>query len=573
MLTYKNDPLLFDNASEPKDYITAKDIDNEDLIFLKEGVLNLYSALVKKKDFKRTDKFNILLRRIPYISGEKVTTEFINLLNKHHSSKENYIKFREEIADYCYLKERIPLNQFNGWIKRKEIPFIAIRILSYKLVNETKIMSYFFSLCDKISGLSSPGFSPPVTLEKCLDPKNIYFIGTAFGDGGFERETTWSLADGTLEKDKLFYSEEYIRFIIGILKEVYKIKTFNISKPHGNQKKLTISNKFFCRFINFFFDIPFSYKDERLQVPKIFNHNNKKDEYLFWRGLSDTDGSFRNFAKTFTLGMKQRKLLAEFSKFLNWKDISHSRKGQHLNVFANSLNKYAEIVGSSHPRKQKILLRQLEDGPSHQVFRGINKNNMIRGYFDLSKIPNLRVYLDDLFKKIFRNKNITNIMKKTGASRQTVHNWKNNVTAIPFSLIKKFYKGYTFYLLSKYDYIFTIGKKGSNKVYLPTKLTDKINFFASCVRPTKRGLCLNIRGNPKAKRYKEQIEEFFKIKFNYIPSREYRCESSIINIFFKTFFVYDTPWKSYNKENIKKLQKKWIIKDKEQKAQKKYYYT
>ena len=54
MLTYRNDPLLFDKASQPKDYITLKDLaDNRDLIFLKGNILNLYSALVKKKDFKR----------------------------------------------------------------------------------------------------------------------------------------------------------------------------------------------------------------------------------------------------------------------------------------------------------------------------------------------------------------------------------------------------------------------------------------------------------------------------------------------------------------------------------------
>ena len=141
MLTYKNDPLLFDKANEPKNYLTLRDLSkkNIDLIFFKKNILNLYSALVKKKDFERNkNKFSILLSRMPYISGKIFTIDFLKTLEKVYSKEDYYIKFREEIANYCNLKMRIPLRQFDNWIKKEKIPFVAIRVLASNFDNEPK---------------------------------------------------------------------------------------------------------------------------------------------------------------------------------------------------------------------------------------------------------------------------------------------------------------------------------------------------------------------------------------------------------------------------------------------------
>lgn len=555
MLTYRNDPLLIEEANDPARYDSVRDIKNKDLIFLHKDVLNLYSALVKKKDFERKEKcVSFLLSRMPYVSGNKVSEVFLRKLNQVYSKERDYIKFREEIANYCNLKHRITLQQLKGWIKRKIFPFVAIRILASQFKDELRIMSDIFLKGNKISGSSSTGFLPPLKLNDCFDNLNVYFIGSAFGDGGFSGEVMWTLVDGTLQEKELFHSIKFIEFIKKILEDIYKIKEFTILKSK-NKVVLVVSNKFFCRYLNFFFDLPFSYKGERLQVPKLFDYNPRENEGLFWRGLSDTDGSFRDATTTFTIGMKQKILLKEFGEFLRKNRIEYSLRGQHLNVLTNSLAKYANCVGSSHPRKQGILIKQLMRGPSHKILLGPNKDNLINDYFDLSRIPDIRIYVGGLFQEIFRDLSITQIMQKTNVSRQTVHNWKNNFTAMPFSLLKESYKGNVLKLLSMYKCEFTIGKKGSNKASLPIKITDKIKLFASCVRPTKRGLCLNIRKNQESMNYKKQIEDFFKVRFNYIPSKEYICESSIVNVFFETFFRYGLPWEAYNVKDVRRLKK------------------
>jgi len=560
MLTYRNDPLLIEEANDPAMYSTVRDMKNKDFIFFREDILNLYSALVKKKDFKRKAKcFSFLLLRMPYVSGDKVIEIFLRKLNQVYSKEKNYIKFREEIANYCNLKHRITLQQLNGWIKQKKLPFVAVRMIASKFKDESKIMADLFSKAEKISGSSSSGFLPPSRLKDCFNDLNMYFVGAAFGDGGFSGEVMWTLVDGALKSRELFHSVKFIELIKKILKDEYNINKFTILKSK-NKVVLVVSNKFFCRYLNFFFDLPFSYKGEKLQVPRLFRFNRKENEYLFWRGLSDTDGSFRESTTTFTIGMKQKRLLNEFGGFLRKKGIAYSQRGQHLNVLTNSLAKYAHYVGSSHSRKKEILLNQLKKGPSHRVFMGLNKENIKGNCFELTKIPKIRVYISKISKNVFNDKSVTEIMKVTGASRQTVHNWKNNVTAMPLAILSRVYQGNFLQLLSKGRFFFTMGKTGSNKAYLPIKITDKISKFASCVRPTMRGLCLSVRSNQEALSYKGQIESYFGISFKYISSREYRCESSIVNLFFKTFFVYDLPWKAYGKEEIKELRKKWIIK-------------
>jgi len=562
MLTYKNDPLLIEEASDPSMYDTLKDLKNKNIIFFHKDILNLYSALVKKKDFERKEKCaSFLLLRMPYVSGNKVREIFLRKLNQVYSKEKNYIKFREEMTNYCNLKHRITLQQLKGWIKRKIFPFVAVRILASQFKDELRIMSDIFLKGDKISGSSSTGFLPPLRLKDCFNDLNMYFIGAAFGDGGFSEEVAWTFVDGTLKKQELFHSVKFIELIKMILENIYKIRKFTILKSK-NKVVLTVSNKFFCRYINFFFDLPFGCKGERLQLPTLFDYNSIENEYLFWRGLSDTDGSFRDATTTFTIGMKQKRLLKEFGEFLRKREITYSQRGQHLNVLTNSLAKYANCVGSSHPRKSEILLNQLKKGPSHRIFIGLNKENISSDYFELTKIPNIRVYIGKIYKNVFKNKSITEIMKVTGASRQTVHNWKNDVTAMPLAILSRVYQNDVLQLLSKGKFFFTMGKTGSNKICLPIKITDKISKFASCVRPTMRGLCLSIRNNQEALSYKRQIESLFDIDFKYISSREYRCESLIINIFFKTFYIYDLPWKVHSEEDIKRLKGKWMVKRK-----------
>jgi len=57
----------------------------------------------------------------------------------------------------------------------------------------------------------------------------VYFIGAAFGDGGFSGEVMWTLVDGTLKEQELFHSVKFIEFIKRILEDVYRIKKFTKS--------------------------------------------------------------------------------------------------------------------------------------------------------------------------------------------------------------------------------------------------------------------------------------------------------------------------------------------------------
>lgn len=555
MLNYKTDPLLFDKAKNPKNYLTVKDIKSK-LIFLNKNILNLYSAFIKKNDFKKyKNKKYYILRRLPYLKGKESTKLFLKLVNQKYNKNNNYIKIREEIANYCQIKNRINLKNFKEWIDKNNIPLIAARIIASKFKKEFKVLAGLIKHAEKIICINTPGFYPPITIEGCLTNKNIYFIGAAYGDGGFCSENIWHFCDGG-KKEDLIHAKQYVKNIANLIKSVYKIDNIKIKKL-DNQFVIDLPNKFFTRYLNFFFDLPFNKKDDKLNLPGLITKYKQEKTNIFYRGLCDTDGSYRKFSNNFTLGMRQNILLINFTKLLDKNKIQHTIRKiishtLHINVSIENLNKFAEIIGSSHPRKQNILFNHLKKGPTHNSFKGIKKENIISNLFNITKLKKLRVYSNNLLDNI----TINDIIIKTKIHRQTAHNWKKGKSAVPLETLQKLLKNsklQLLQLLSKKKYKFTIGTTGSNKAHLPIKISKDIIKYGSCVRSNKRGLYLNIRKNPDALNYKRKIEDLFKIKFKYTKSKEFQCNSQIADAFFRTFFIYGKSWHSYNNDKIEKL--------------------
>lgn len=556
MFTYKTDPLLFDEAKNPKNYLTVKNLKSK-LIFLDKSILNIYSALIKRNDFEKSkNKKYYVLRRLPYLYGKKVTKIFLNYINKLYNKNNGYKKLREEIANYCQLNNRINLKNFKEWIIKNNIPLIAARVVASKSKQEYKILANLIKHTEKIISVGTHGFYPPPTIEECLTDKNIYFIGAAYGDGGFCSENLWHFCDGGKEED-LIFAKQYVKNIATIIKLVYKINTIQVKKL-GNQFVIDLPNKFFTRYLNFFFDLPYDKKEDKLDLPKLITKYKQEKVNIFYRGLCDTDGSYRKFSNNFTLGMRQNTLLNNFAKFLNKNKIKHTTRKTishtlHINVGTENLNKFAEIIGSSHPRKQSILSNQLKKGPTHNSFKGIKRENIVSNLFDITKLKKLRIYNNH---DLLANITINDIIKKSKVHRQTAHNWKKGKSTIPLEKLKNLLqkpKLELLQILSKKKHNFTIGTTGSNKAHLPIKITEDIIKYASCVRSNKRGLYLNIRKNPNALNYKKEIEDLFKINFKYTKSKEFQCNSQIANTFFNTFFDYNKSWYSYNNSEIEKL--------------------
>jgi hypothetical protein len=138
-------------------------------------------------------------------------------------------------------------------------------------------------------------------------------------------------------------------------------------------------------------------------VPKIIK--NTKKERLFWRGIFDTDGSIRPKNNAISMTTASAYLYNDLLDFCRRNGITTFNKKEtdryRVTIANESIVKFAEIVGSSHPRKQMNLLRYLKDGCSYNV--PVNKKTNRK----LEKvIEYLRPYKGNVYVRITKRREI-----------------------------------------------------------------------------------------------------------------------------------------------------------------------
>jgi len=107
-------------------------------------------------------------------------------------------------------------------------------------------------------------------------------------------------------KEKLKSSKEYFEIIDELIK-----KEFNVSGKKfktENEWRYNLNNKWLCRYINYFFKVPFGRKSEIIYFP----NNLKKYESEFWRGIMDTDGFIDEKTKSIKIKSNSNKLIKQF---------------------------------------------------------------------------------------------------------------------------------------------------------------------------------------------------------------------------------------------------------------------
>ncbi len=402
MLDYKNDPLLLDKKTF-NDLIGEK---NENILFLdKESkILNLFSAFVKKSDFIKDHKLNQPLQKTVYV---KVSKELIRIL-RNRCNKTNDIQKLIE----TYTKRRTNCRDaVNRWFVSGIFPFILLRILSK---NNTEFSGWISEIRYFTDFLGKSKLYSPKTLSELLSHKLVYFVGCSVGDGHIDKNgKRWVLVDGSSDPKRLILSGEFVSNLSNLLSDY--IDAFKIVK-HKTKYELKVNNKLFCRFLNFFFGLPYGSKKEKiLRVPLILKYSGSNLEKYFWRGCFDTDGSA---VRSIGFCSSDKNLISQCDDYLKSLGIKVNLGKKNIRIPVPSLKEWTSI-GFAHPRKQIEFLTTLKKGAKFKLLKIKEKDNVpyaLRRIHRLLQVDRngyrVRINSSALKEQEIPVQNVNDIMKK-----------------------------------------------------------------------------------------------------------------------------------------------------------------
>jgi len=538
-MRYYNDPLLKSNE-----------------LLLEKNVLNLYSALVKVEDFESKRP----LSSIPYLTC-KTTSKIEHLITNRR------IKDFED-----YLQQKIRKKTIKYWINHNIIPFPFLRVISLQHKDSIKKLSDYIIYMDNVTtNQRKTSLKLPKIYSQLLSDDTLYFYGYLLGDGCISKNKIIKLCDGHPKTEYLCYSFDYLCLIQKFLKNKFNL----YSKLSKDKKKcdLTVVSKYFSRFLKFFYGYK---KDKGLFIikPKIISDNTPKSK-IFYRGFFDADSGIKEKDKFLTLKSKDKKFLesckSDFAKYsINTSRITCDNFNiSFFKIYAHNLYDYAKNIGFHHPRKQKLLSTHLKKGCLIKKLDSVDFNNLTGKFYNLSKIPRLRLIgVADIFKK-YRQRLGTQrkvaIMLDT--FRENVKRWENGTSSIPFCYYSELMKLAGFTLeetlnnLSKRTVLFGQGRiKQSIKLPIIFKNSDlKIigHLTPAKTKVIVKSYGINNRYLFRGKIF-DQIEEFFGIKI-YKDTHSYILSSNLLSSFIRTFYKYINSWDPLPEEKINKLRKDWNV--------------
>lgn len=562
-LTFINDPLLLDEVKCNKDFTTFKCTyyKRKDTVVFPNGILNLYTALVKKCDFTP----NKLMGAMPFI---KIDKDHIDKILPKSYKKDFYWKLKKDFSYYIGRKRIIRTESFRAWFKKSTFPITLLRLIA-NLVSkdereEMKILSEFIMKSECIINFQNEGkIYLPKTLKELNNEKLGYFIGCSFGDGELNMAYHWKLVDGDSKDIKPCL--KHMKNIKLICNELFKI-SFTDSNPRirGNKCELWIANKNLCRFINFFFDMPYGKKKGKLRRPKIYNIlNNQELIKIFWRGVFDSDGSHTQNGFRVGLSSATKQFLLDCKNDLNEMNIETGNvlkySSMTLEIKSNHFKDFMKNIGFSHPRKMKTSLESLKRDSYIINYYGVNHKNIKNNHFDLRKMKGLRVIGMGKLLKSFRLKNKLyqkDLASKLNCTKNQISNWEIGKDAMPFELISRLPELSND--ISKNNVRWKIGIRGLRENYckLPLSLNEDIIEISKHVRPYNTG---ELRIRTSGWKLIPKIKRIFEVDV-YKEETKISITNFTVAEFFRRFFVYKKQWKSMNEKEIKNLENKLSIK-------------
>ena len=110
--------------------------------------------------------------------------------------------------------------------------------------------------------LGKSKFYCPIKIDQLLNEKLAYFTGCSLGDGHIDLEGKKGvLVDGSSFEEKMIGSEEFVENLGNLLNK-WRVSSKIYIKP--TKIILQVNNKLFCRFLNFFFGLPFGKKKNHI---------------------------------------------------------------------------------------------------------------------------------------------------------------------------------------------------------------------------------------------------------------------------------------------------------------------
>ncbi|MBD3190450.1 MAG: hypothetical protein GF308_07390 [Candidatus Heimdallarchaeota archaeon] len=447
-LSWKNDPLLFDKEPTTEEHwLTANDLIEQQQrgrIFQQKEQLDLYPIMVRRVDFTKGER---TLQAMPYLVldslwAKKLRKQSLALAERcayyfADSPAECSIKqWQKKIINYTEQQERIPLPMF-------------------RLATDWEA---FFSAKEAIAFQSARGEN--FQLPQRLTNKLAYILGVVLGDGHLSEYAIY-IVD---------YLEEYIRYLAAILEQLFGADILLYPHTQCNAWNLCQKGKWLVRLIHFLSGQPIAGKKYETMCEPLLVKEQKNQRASFWRGLMDTDGSYKNdiifcsasgtFVKEFSLFLQENKIGNR-----SFKINSQAGKGYGLRIPAWRRKKFVKLLrGSQHPEKSKQLHALLErtrkrsdssgtseqdnnqnDYPPPKIWKKywvetIRKDRTIELqnnlYFDFSYLPKLRIEVTETVQALLEG--ITQgVKKKLGITRQRIYHFKKGITHIPLCLLEE----------------------------------------------------------------------------------------------------------------------------------------
>jgi transcriptional regulator with XRE-family HTH domain len=373
------------------------------------------------------------------------------------------------------------------------------------------------------------------------------------GKGGSDQ----TFVDGHKNKSLLKYSKEYLENLSKLIKKLYKTNSSVKKLKNANAYQLGIHCKWFSRYHHFIYDFPLGEKANNLKVPNILNFLPQKIKMerlrFFWKGIFDTDGTYHSLKPYISLSSRSKNLIKSFKEFASQINIKTSEllpgknRSYQVNIYVESIFDFIRFIGSIHPRRRQIIKYYILKGPKRKVFKGLNKNLLYKGYFDLEilgkniRVSNVSKYVKSLRKdlKLSQSK-LANLI---GCRQQDIERYENGKRNIQLSLLLKIgiLKGLTkediCRLVENCNSELAIGENFSIRIRLPIKPASELNDIAKFLRPSKnmvRVLSEFVK--------KKKVEKIFGIRIKQDSKGAYYINCKTLSDFLKTFYIYELPW-------------------------------
>ncbi|MHA1435282.1 MAG: LAGLIDADG family homing endonuclease [Candidatus Heimdallarchaeota archaeon] len=471
MLHWSTDPLLYDEEPIPyNDWLTANDVIEQDhldkVINEDNSFSNIYGIMVRKIDFVRKTPRDRIIARFPFIILEEDEKEFI---------EDNILTLSELTRDYFYRSINKSIMEWKtiiqNYLEKGKLPYPIYRCsfeldLAKSTHCNTKPLLHFASA-------RGEAFTFPTKVTNKL----AYLCGVCNGDGNL-RDYWVIVADET---------KDHIVFITKLLYDLFS-KNGLITKT-GGAWIVKLNLLWTVRLFNFLTDQSIDKpKYESLREPVIFQQLNEPFRSLYWRGAFDADGSFKNqivfcsmsetYIKDFQLYLTTNNI---DSHFFNKRD-----GGYQVNILAKDKIKFANLIGSNNPKKQKDFLDFIQKSIQQLTFQGFNKETLTsEGYFDFRLISTVSVnglaeYFKQLSSKnsIFNKRDLQLYQSNTGITIGLLTNHLTNICqkTMPF--------------LDKNENKITFRSGSSGIIRLPLRPISELNELLDYFIPTARGATL-----------------------------------------------------------------------------------